>query len=235
MPCMKPSTRMASTVLASAFIYVLSASWVGTPARAEEDPPPSADERIQEFRDDVRKGNKRSVRKAVEEPGFLELVGSNGRTPVFALVAALDVEVVDTVLGAKPDLEFRDPDGKSVLLVAAEGGHGMVIERLLAAGAEVGATDPGGRTALSYAALGGHVETARVLIAGGAEVDVRDRNGATPLIYASVKGFYAVAKVLLEHGADAKATTRDGTSALALAKRKNAQRVVRLLRRHGAT
>lgn len=220
-------------------LLVLALGLAGSDATraAEPEVPPTPDERYEEFREALREGEKRRVRRMVEEPGFLALETASGRTPVFALDvadSADEEELIDLVLAARPDLEHRDQDGHTPLIHVAATGNELAVGRLLAVGADHAATDPAGRTALTHAAVQGHLRVAEVLLEAGAEVDVRDRNGATPLVYACAKGFYNVPNLLLEHGADPNVRTRSGDTALALAERGNAQRVVRLLLRHGA-
>lgn len=235
----RTTPRIFRTTPRSVILLVLASSLAGSGVIRATEPqaPPTPDERYEEFRDAVREGEKRRVRRMVEEPGFLALETTSGRTPVFALDiadSADEEELIDLVLAARPDLAHRDQDGRTPLIHVAAAGNELAVARLLAAGADHAATDPAGRTALTHAAVQGHLRVAEVLLEAGAEVDVRDRNGATPLVYACAKGFYNVPNLLLERGADPNVRTRTGDTALELARRGNAQRVVRLLLRHGA-
>lgn len=190
--------------------------------------------RYSAFKESLREGEKRRVKKMMEAPDFFQTRIEDGKTPIFALAYAKDEEMIALVLERRPDLTHQDTQGFTVLHFAAQRGNGAAVKGLLASGADAAATDPGGRPALIHAAVGGHVEATRALIEAGADVDATDRNGASALVYAAAKGYYDVPRLLLEAGADPNLSTESGETALALARRENAQRLERLLRRHGA-
>ena len=223
-------------VIAAPTIHAEQDASAGQAAEGAEAAPtgPLSDERWAEFKEMLRAGEKRKVKKALEQPGFVNRATEDGRTPLFAIGHTDNEELIGLVMAAGPDTTVLDSEGKTALIYVAKMGNAVATRALLAKGADADAVDPGGRGGLIYAAVEGNVEVTRALLEGGTDPNQRDRNGATALIYAAAKGFYAVPALLLEFEADPNLRTRDGQTAVALARRQNAQRVVRLLERHGA-
>ena len=113
----------------------------------------------------------------------------------------LPVEVGQELLGAGADVDTRDWDGWTALMLAARNGHTEIARTLIEAGADVDTQDRNGQTAMMLAAWYGHTEIARALIEAGADVDTRDRDGWTAL-RAARNGHTEIARALIEAGAD---------------------------------
>ena len=62
-----------------------------------------------------------------------------------------DVDAVNQCISDGQDVNMKDKDGRSSLLVAAMEGHKTIVEILLAKGADVNAGDEGGGTPLDGA------------------------------------------------------------------------------------
>ena len=94
-------------------------------------------------------------------------------------------DMVTLLQGAGASLVTRDPEGWTVLHMAAFHRDLALVEAALAAGADVNAVDLRGRTPLHYAFLdGGDQDVAQRIVDAGANVNAMDRNGRTPLFYA---------------------------------------------------
>ncbi|CAH2990633.1 unnamed protein product [Chilo suppressalis] len=103
------------------------------------------------------------------------------------------------------NVDDRDENGTTALMVACEHGRVATTRALLAAGADSCACDADGWTPLAFAARGGHLPVVRELLDAGAKVDSRDCAAWTPLLWASYKGHEDVVALLLEKGADVHA------------------------------
>lgn len=126
--------------------------------------------------------------------------------------------------GNSPDT--ADPDGSTLLMLAARAGHGPVVSYLITQKASVNGRNKFGDTALMAAALGGHVEAAGILLAAGAEINPP---GWTPLHYATFEGRTEMVKFLLERGANKDAVAPNEYTPLMLAVRNGHEAAARVL------
>jgi ankyrin repeat protein len=122
-------------------------------------------------------------------------------TPLMHAAHHGHVEVAQALLinGAQPDPR---PGKLSALILAAEGGHDMVMKLLISRGANINQADSIGATALMGAARGGNTSTAKLLITLGANLNQTDRSGRTALDYATRAGHHDIRR-LLEQGSPA--------------------------------
>ena len=75
-----------------------------------------------------------------------------------------------------PDIDERDPAGRTPLMWAAAYGQAPTVSLLLRHGADVNAHGQEDETALHLAAARGHHDVARILVAAGGVVDAKDEN-----------------------------------------------------------
>lgn len=92
----------------------------------------------------------------------------------------------------KTDLDARDNDGQTPLMLAARKGHGAVVKLLLAMGkANVNAKNKDSWTPLSWATEEGSKDMAELLLKAGAKVNyeygVGVSKSAPSLVHSSVK------------------------------------------------
>lgn len=99
------------------------------------------------------------------------------------------------------DLEVRNAEEETPLIVAAQAGHLGAVKALLAAGADVGAINEDGDQALHLAAYAGQVEVVSVLLGKHAYINAIGSDDETPLIMAIRRKHEAVVKLLLVRGA----------------------------------
>ena len=107
----------------------------------------------------------------------------------------------------KQNLEMRDREGKTALILAASSGEGSLplCKALLDAGADVRACDESGKTALEWCAAVRHPEAIELLLERGACANRTDHSGKTPLIAAASSHSANAQRLigaLLRHGAD---------------------------------
>jgi len=107
------------------------------------------------------------------------------------------------------DLDERDFDGKTALVLAAEAGQSAIVTNLLAGvtnfapravPADAELRDRSGNTALLAAACRNKAATVGWLLAYGADGEARTPEGETALMIAARRGFLATVKVLADGG-----------------------------------
>jgi len=130
--------------------------------------------------------------------------------------AALEgqVDAVKREIDRGVNVNHRNPEGHTALMLAAFNGHTDAAALLLDAGADVALKDPNGRTALMFASTGPSRPTVDLLLkhrAGINEVDGGER--WTPLMFAAAEGHADVVAALLAAGADPNAQDTDGDTA----------------------
>lgn len=115
------------------------------------------------------------------------------------------------------DLNGRDEQGCTALLLASSEGHLTVVEALIDAGASVTMAAVDGETALHAAARMGHDLVVQRLAQAGADVNARDEDGSTPLHIAAWNAQAPTIERLLGLGARADARDHDGDTPVAVA------------------
>jgi ankyrin repeat protein len=99
------------------------------------------------------------------------------------------------------NVNAKDKDGYTALLIAAEKGDLEMADLLVEKGADVNAKDKDGYTALMYVAYAGNLEIAKILIKNDADVNVRDKDGWTALMFARMGKKADVTELLRKSGA----------------------------------
>lgn len=145
--------------------------------------------------------------------------GTAAPAPAF-FAAALEgrLDTVGRMVEGGVDVNARDAEGHTALMLAAFNGHVDVLRYLLDAGAGVGLKDRVGRTALMYASTGSSLITVQELLKHGApvnEVDAGEHWSA--LMYAAAEGQHDIVKALLAKGADPTLLDDDGDTAQSFA------------------
>jgi ankyrin repeat protein len=158
------------------------------------------------------------------------------RWPLLALIAANRHRGVAELLGSEEiDLDAKgDNYNTTLLMVAAQRGHGDLVELLLNAGAEIHAKGHSGSTALMEAVEHDQEEIVELLLDRGADIHGRSEKGSTLLmlpIYWDVK---FMVELLLKKGADVHAKDKDGSTALIVAAHWSHKDIAGLLLDRGA-
>jgi ankyrin repeat protein len=113
-------------------------------------------------------------------------------------------------------VEARNADGESALMLAAFKGYEDLVAALIARGADVNKT---GWTPLHYAATNGHIGVIKQLLEASAYIDAESPNGSTPLMMAAQYGSLDTVKLLLDEGADPTLKNQLGLTAIDFARR----------------
>ena len=100
------------------------------------------------------------------------------------------------VLKKKPDLEMRDDEGKTALMMAAYNEDNVAAELLISAGADVNAQDNMLNSPFLYAGANGNVALLKMCLEHGANFKIYNRYGGTALIPAAEKGHLEIVEIL---------------------------------------
>ncbi|MDQ1239613.1 MAG: ankyrin repeat protein 50 [Thermodesulfobacteriota bacterium] len=164
----------------------------------------------------------------------LSVVGSRPsdrelRARFLKLVADGDKDGTDALLSLGVDVDYRDQENITPLMVAASVGHVEIVRLLLAKGADPNATDNSRTGPLSRAASQGHIEIVRSLLDTGSRQDQKDSQGWTALAHASHNGHASVSEALMASGADPKTRTDTGDTPLGMAASKGHVKTIEVL------
>src|SRR5262249_9850418 len=144
-----------------------------------------------------------------------------------------DAPAVRNLLDEGADVNARDPEGNTPLLLASFYASPQCVKLLIEKGADVNAANKAGATALTRAATS--YEKIRLLVAARANVRVRTALGNTPLLLAARRaGNSQTVQLLLERGADATERSDAGISPVLAAAASGDVETVRLLLDAGA-
>lgn len=135
---------------------------------------------------------------------------------------------VATLLRGGANVNARDAEGNTPLILASLYSGAECVELLLENGADVNAANKAGATALVRAAT--DAKKVRLLLDAGGDARAKTSLGNDALILAARKpGNAAAVKMLLEHGADARLRNEGGVSAIQTAAAAGDLESVRLL------
>jgi len=105
-------------------------------------------------------------------------------------------EHVELFFKAGMDINSRDKDGSTALMIVSEKGDLEIAQLLIQNGADVNAKNIDGYTALMYVAYKGNLQIAELLIKNRADINARDKDGWTALRYASIQRRNDIIKLL---------------------------------------
>ena len=137
-------------------------------------------------------------------------------------------ETVADLLDRGVPIDTKDDEGKSLLHLAAWGGHVTTMRLLIRRGCDVGSVDSTGLTPLHWAAAMGQTKAVRELIRMGAMKSVVAGNCGTPIHQAALKGHVETVEAMLEEGCPIDAVNSDGASVLHAAARNCQIKVMRV-------
>uniref|UniRef100_A0A8C8SCE0 Kinase D-interacting substrate of 220 kDa n=1 Tax=Pelusios castaneus TaxID=367368 RepID=A0A8C8SCE0_9SAUR len=117
-----------------------------------------------------------------------------------------NVPALKALLEKCKDVDERNENGQTPLMLAAEQGNLEIVQELLKKGANCNLEDTDNWTALISAAKEGYVDIVEELLNCNVNLEHRDMGGWTALMWASYKGRTKVAELLLEKGANPNIT-----------------------------
>ena len=121
---------------------------------------------------------------------------------------------IQPIIGLGADINIRNDEGETPVMLASMMGHEVILASLLKAGAAINLVDVGGGGCLHMASGSGHIPCIALLLKNGVEVDLSDNTGTTALMMASSGGHKAAVSMLLEAGASLDKQNGQGMCAL---------------------
>ena len=98
-------------------------------------------------------------------------------------------EIALALISAGADVNKKNSDGQTPLMMASIEGNIEIVKALIEAGADVNVMEKGSKfTAVYLASCYGHTEVVKTLIEAGANIHITTAMGNTPLQIASLKG-----------------------------------------------
>jgi uncharacterized protein len=152
---------------------------------------------------------------SLKDVGSRALLSAAGST-VGGVVEQDQSEIVTLLLRLGVDVNAKDKDGWTALLLASDKNRPSLVQTLLDGGADVDAKCDcpgylhGGFTALMIASRGGRTDIVKMLLAKHAVVDLRNNQGETALALAATRGDAEVVRVLVDGGASVSAQDVEG-------------------------
>lgn len=155
---------------------------------------------------------------------------AKGQVGLLLALQAGSLKAFDALLGARDlQVEARNLQDESPLMMAALRGHVEAVRTLIARDADVNKT---GWTPLHYAASGTQPQQAQIialLLENHAYIDAASPNGTTPLMMAAHYGTSEAVQLLLREGADPSLKNQLGLRAADFALRANRKDMAELI------
>lgn len=150
---------------------------------------------------------------------------------VFDIARKGSASEMETIWKSNPDqLEIRNSDGYSPIILAAYHSNFPVVQFLVSKGVSLNESSKYG-SPLMAATVKGNLDIVKFLLEKGANPNGVDVNGTSALLYASLFQLNDIAKNLLEHGADTSLKDNRGNTALDYATMTNNETLINLLKK----
>jgi ankyrin repeat protein len=136
------------------------------------------------------------------------------RAPLHAAAGQNDVTTVRKLLAEGVEIDARDGNGATALLIATHGNKIEAARALIDAGADVNAKNDIEDSPYLYAGARGHLEILKMTLAHGADLGSTNRYGGTALIPASERGHVETVRTLIDAGVNVDHVNKLGWTAL---------------------
>ena len=138
-----------------------------------------------------------------------------------------------SLISAGADVNARDVNGSTPLMIAANEGVSSVVELLIQNGADINVVDSFNGRAITYGVESGDYKTCNILVNAGAELNYEDENAITPLFIALQQNANSIINLFVKSGADINQVFEE-RSPISIAIENNNLNAVNLLIRAGA-
>jgi ankyrin repeat protein len=133
---------------------------------------------------------------------FMASPAAHAGSDLLAAAEAGRTAEVKVLIGKGADLEARDPQGRTALLLAVAGNHVEMAEALLAAGSSPNAQAANRDTPWLLAGASGRTEIVAAMLPLKPDLGLRNRYGGNALIPACERAHVETVKLLLTSGID---------------------------------
>lgn len=166
---------------------------------------------LEDFYSAIRRDDPRTIQSLLQRGFDPNSVGPDGNPGLIQALRDGSVQVALALIEAPAtDIDVRNRNDETPLMLAALKGHADLVKRLIARGADI---NKPGWAPLHYAATQGNLDILRMLLDAHAYIDAESPNGTTPLMMASHYGSPDAVRLLLEAGADASLKNQLGLNA----------------------
>jgi ankyrin repeat protein len=177
----------------------------------------------------VRANDRYTVVELLQRGMPADSTDEGGNTILITAIREDWPDVVQVILGAKPNVNARNAVGETALMLVALKGDLAMVRRLRAAGADVNLC-ANGWSPLIYAAFNGHTAVVADLEQHGGDVNAKTANGTTALMVAARNGHEETVRYLLAHGANPDVINENGASALNWSLRAHNTKIAKLIK-----
>ena len=126
-----------------------------------------------------------------------------------------DVESIEKLVDNQVNVNVKNENGMTPLMIATQNSHVQLVEVLIQAGADVNTFNSvTGDTSLIYASDSGQSSCMQKLLEYNAKVNIHGKNGDTALICAARNGHDKCLQVLIDTGANLNIQNNNGNTAL---------------------
>jgi ankyrin repeat protein len=139
----------------------------------------------------------------------LPVWAGNINSELIAAAGKGDITTVEDLIAKGANVNARNAEDWTALMLAGKGGHTGVVKAVLEKGAKVNMKNIYGFTALMWAAKGGHTDTVKTMLDKGADVNIKNMGGLTALIYAASEGHTDTVEVLKARSGNSNRKTKD--------------------------
>lgn len=136
------------------------------------------------------------------------------RTPLYHAIRLKNATLVNQLLQAGADSNFRSEDSKSYAYLAADLEYFDILKIILSKNPDLAAPDNQGNSPLHIAIQKNNIEIIKELLHHHADVNAQNNNGLTPLHVAAQKQSVEITKLLLAKTPDLSLLDKDGLKPL---------------------
>lgn len=152
---------------------------------------------------------------------------------IYDIVKNEDQETLSDMVTLGFDIDQKDRDGYTPLMIAASLGKADFAQFLIDNGADANARSFSGLTAMHRAAQDGHNDVITILLSSDANINIPDMQGFTPLMVAVNANQRFTVEFLVKRGAYINYRNAKGDTALKIADRKKFFPISNFLRENG--